>query len=432
MTPIDCCSPCSAVPPVNIPGTPGSNAFTTTTANFVLPAANASVTVSVASTSWMVQGGFVVGISDTSGNFGTFQVLTINSPTSVTLKWLAMPYDSVTGTTISSPANVAATGLPGAAGGNAFSTLTMVGGFNVPAVNNQTTALTVNSNSWMQVGQNVFIAGPANFQVHSLAGTTGVVLTFLGYTGDVNPGINIPNGSQISPAGLQGASLAGYAILKVTTILSGTTFTPATNAKALFIECIGGGGSGGGGAAGGLGGSVGGGGGGGSYSYIYVTNATKTIQQTFAIQVGAGGSAPTAGANAGNAGETSDFYDNVALSVLCGSDGGFGGGAGAANGTGAAISLGGAGGVHVTNADASFDGGSGGAGILLSSGTVGVSGRGGDGPFGGGGLSLNAQGNGNPGLLYGAGGAGGCTLSSGAATAGGAGGQGMIRVWQLG
>lgn len=427
----DCCTPCPSVPAVNVPGTNGANAFTTTTANFILPAANSNVTVAVVSTAWIVPGGFTLGIGDGSGNFGTFQVVTINSPISVTLKWLAMPYDSVTGTTISAPAKVAATGLPGAVGDNAFSVLTMVGGFNVPAISGHTVTLTVDNNSWMQVGQNVFIDGPANFQVFSLTGTTAVVLTFLGYTGDVSPGTNIPNGSKMSPAGLQGLSLAGYAIIKIETLLSGTVYTPLPTTKALFIECVGGGGSGGGSAAGGSGGSVGGGGGGGSYAYSFITNVTRVIQQTFTVQIGSGGGSPTVGANAGNPGAASNFFDNITSSYICSASGGSGGSAGAANGTSPQIVLGGAGGPNTVLPDASFDGSCGGAGILIN-GTMGISGRGGDGPFGGGANSVNTTNFGISGKQFGAGGSGGCTLSAGPATSGGTGSSGFIRVWELG
>ncbi len=101
-----------------------------------------------------------------------------------------------------------APGSDGAAGqpGSSAFTLTTAD-FAVPAVAADV-SVTVADNSWMSVGQNVFVEGPANFTVTSKAGTTAVVLNFLGYIGDVAPGTNIPAGSQISPGGIQGSTVA--------------------------------------------------------------------------------------------------------------------------------------------------------------------------------------------------------------------------------
>jgi hypothetical protein len=62
---------------------------------------------------------------------------------------------------------------------------------------------------------------------------------------------------------------------------------------------------------------------------------------------------------------------------------------------------------------------------------VGVSGKGGDGPWGGSGVERITQGGGNAGSNYGGGGAGALTLSAGAATAGGAGGQGIMIIYEF-
>jgi hypothetical protein len=65
------------------------------------------------------------------------------------------------------------------------------------------------------------------------------------------------------------------------------------------------------------------------------------------------------------------------------------------------------------------------------SGTVGRSGAGGNGPWGGGGLPLIAQGVGNAGLKYGAGGSGGLSVNGGGAANGGAGAAGLIIIWEF-
>lgn len=102
----------------NVPGTPGTpgaagangqNAFTLTTANFNLPAANSNVTVAVASSIWMAVGQNVI-VSDGT-NLGNFQVVSFPSVAGVVLKWLNYPGDSVTGTTINSGATVSPAGI---------------------------------------------------------------------------------------------------------------------------------------------------------------------------------------------------------------------------------------------------------------------------------------------------------------------------------
>jgi hypothetical protein len=62
------------------------------------------------------------------------------------------------------------------------------------------------------------------------------------------------------------------------------------------------------------------------------------------------------------------------------------------------------------------------------SGTVAVSGRGGDGPWGGGGAAIKAQGTGGAGGNYGAGGGGGMSVNAGGAGPGGAGANGVVIV----
>lgn len=96
-------------------------------------------------------------------------------------------------------------GAPGAAGApgqNAY-TIVTAPGFNVPALN-ANVAVPVANALWMIPGQNVIVAGPANFQVVSINNALSVNLKFLGYTGDVVPGTAIAAGAGISPAGLQG------------------------------------------------------------------------------------------------------------------------------------------------------------------------------------------------------------------------------------
>ena len=100
-------------------GTDGVNAFTITTSPTVIPAALANVNVSVADSEWMAVGQ-VLFLSD-GPDIGHFQVVTINSPTSVTLKFLNYTGNSAVGATIAVNATVAPSGPQGPAGGGGSS-----------------------------------------------------------------------------------------------------------------------------------------------------------------------------------------------------------------------------------------------------------------------------------------------------------------------
>lgn len=224
-----------------------------------------------------------------------------------------------------------------------------------------------------------------------------------------------------------GFTTKDYRLVKVTNIFQGTTtYTPTSGVAALYVECIGAGGSGGGGSSVAVSAAVGGGGGGGAYSAVW---STSNVSGAHTVQVGAGGSAPSAGNNPGNAG-TDTFFKDTAATTICLAKAGSAG-SGEAGGTTQAFIAGGAGGVSGSGTgDIKLDGVSGGTGNRPI-GTAGVSGRGGNGPFGGAPSEQSTQGNGTGGGNYGAGGSGGCTLNGGSATAGGAGANGLIRVWEF-
>lgn len=115
---IACNSCCTTTQSVNIPGTAGAagaagadgvNAYTTTTANFNVPAAPGdSVTISGTDTSWMVVGQYFVVTGP-----ATFQVTALPSTTSVTGEWLDAPGDVAAGTAIASGSGISPCGAPG-------------------------------------------------------------------------------------------------------------------------------------------------------------------------------------------------------------------------------------------------------------------------------------------------------------------------------
>jgi hypothetical protein len=230
---------------------------------------------------------------------------------------------------------------------------------------------------------------------------------------------------------LGGFATKDYRLIKVTHVFQGTTtYTPTAGAKALFVECVGGGGSGGGAASstGGTNNSVGGGGGAGGYSAVWLTGAA--VKASYTVQVGAGGTAATAGNNAGNAGTDTTFDSPSVCTAKAGAAGGGGGASATALGT---RGTGGAGGLASGGVgDLKTDGGGGAAGVVFSvvAATGMVSGQGGASMFGMGGPSLVASGASAAGPVYGSGSAGSCDAAT-TNRASGAGANGLIRVWEF-
>lgn len=224
---------------------------------------------------------------------------------------------------------------------------------------------------------------------------------------------------------LGGFATKDYRLIKVTEIFQGTvSYTPTTGALALFVECVGGGASGGGCGTAATNAAAAGGGGGGAYSALFTTSI-----KTFTVAVGAGGAAPSAGNNPGLVGGDTTF-DSPSICTAKGGTGGLGVTVTAGPVIGG---LGGAGGASASGVgDMKSDGSAGGYGVMLAAAQA-ASGNGGDSALmGGGAVGRASQGNGSTGGLYGGGGSGACILSGGASTAGGAGGNGIIRVWEMG
>ena len=206
-----------------------------------------------------------------------------------------------------------------------------------------------------------------------------------------------------------------FRLRKLTVVSAGTTsYTPMDGVDALFVECVGGGGAGGdsyGGADGEV--SVGGGGGAGAYSCLFTT----TIK-TFTVAVGAGGA--TGGTSGGDT-----TFDSPSICTAKG------GGGASSLGSAASISevAGGAGGLASGGVgDFKCDGSGDGSGLRFS-GTIGLSGYGAPGPFGGMASHHGVSANGTNGGQYGAGGSGAFSRSPGGGDkTAGHGADGVIRV----
>lgn len=98
--------------------------------------------------------------------------------------------------------------VPGVNGANAFTFVS--NNFIVPAIG-ANAPIPVLDTSWMVPGQNVIIAGPANFEVVSVDSPNQFTGTFLGLDDDVSAGTTISLGAEVSPAGRPGLGLNGFA-----------------------------------------------------------------------------------------------------------------------------------------------------------------------------------------------------------------------------
>src|ERR1051326_3604080 len=94
-------------------------------------------------------------------------------------------------------------GTNGTNGGNAFCTLAAP--FTQPAAAANGTA-TVTDNSWIVVGQMIFLQFLGNLQVFSKSGSTSVVLTNVNFPSSAAPGTVANAGALMCPSGERGAT----------------------------------------------------------------------------------------------------------------------------------------------------------------------------------------------------------------------------------
>jgi len=173
------------------------------TASFVQPAANATVVATVANSARLVVNQAIEIIS------GGYYIVTAISGNTVTLKNNGDPYNLPAGMTVApggalrlAQATAASGGTPGAAGANAYTTLSA--SFVVPAVGTSVT-ITVGNTSWVGgIGQVLFIALAGYYSVAAVVSTTSLSVTNLGYSGNAAPTTNIPTGGMVSPGGVIG------------------------------------------------------------------------------------------------------------------------------------------------------------------------------------------------------------------------------------
>lgn len=258
-------------------------------------------------------------------------------------------------------------------------------------------------------------------QILTIAATTVVLFAYtllagetLSYFDELGFRVNDVNGNEkVTQSSQPGRYLGSFVHT------SGTTYTTGASTNTIKIRMQAGGGQGGGGLGGSSTASAGAGGAAGGYAEKTFT-VTPSTGYTYAI--GAGGSTST-GQSTGQVGGNSTFAVGATTVTANGGPGGLGGGTAAAT---VLTVLGGAPPAISTSGDVNGSGTAGSPGMRLS-GTIAVSGKGGDSVFGAGGNEVNTDVAGNAAIGFGAGGGGACSLTANARN-GGAGTGGIIIV----
>ena len=209
-----------------------------------------------------------------------------------------------------------------------------------------------------------------------------------------------------------------------TVITSSGTYTPDAEVRAVLFEVQGAGGGGGGSSSLGGDNNAGAGGSGGGYSKKFITE----VASSYAIEVGASGTAGSSANSGGDGGSTTVTGTGVDISASGG-----GGGEGVSAGSNPQATVPGTSG-SVSGGDINVRGWSGSPGLKLSS-AARASGKGGDSFLGRGGRSVatnsaTASAVGNDGSGFGGGGGGGVSSDS-TATGGGNGASGAVVIWEF-
>lgn len=240
------CQPCCSTPTTtDIPGSQGGSAITTTGASFVIPAVNASVTITVGDSSW-ISALKNLFISD-GAHAGNFLVTAVNGLTSITAKFLGLVGDTAPGATVASGALVIAglgnftvttdldslTAFTDNSGGTKSDTIASTAIKNTIVIGPFSMALLVNSQLWKIPVQYAFTVTAATFRC-DIAITTGAKAATL--TTQISGAAT--TGGVIAVAGTYatGATQAGTSISGSNTGTAGQTLEIAVSGVTTFSE----------------------------------------------------------------------------------------------------------------------------------------------------------------------------------------------------
>lgn len=214
-------------------GSPGQNAYSTTSASFVVPAIGATVIVPMGSTSWLGGSGYVVFIA----NAGYYAVSSVTDGSHAVLTNLGyLATNAASGTTIPSGSMVTPGGVKGsdstATGSNAYDATSA--SFVMPAAA-AAVSISISNTAWVGVGQEIFIQGAGYFSVASITSPTVFSATNSNYPGAAAPGSTIASGAKVSPAGVIGPQGAGGAGLNAYTTLTSNFTQPAAGSTVTVV-----------------------------------------------------------------------------------------------------------------------------------------------------------------------------------------------------
>lgn len=203
------------VVPAGRRGSDGNNSYTITTANFVIPTPQNTVSINVEYTAWVSinQLIYITGA-------GYYQII---NKTSNTLVIKNLGYDGNTSSgTVNSGAVITTSGIKGLDGINASSYTST--NYTQPAINNNV-IVALEDTRWLNVGQSIYIEDAGNYVVIDIISLISVEIQNTGSVGNAQQGTVFVSGKKVSASGKTG--LPGTNA--VVTTLANSFVQPAEN-----------------------------------------------------------------------------------------------------------------------------------------------------------------------------------------------------------
>lgn len=178
-------------------GSPGINAFTQTTADFIIPSVGGSVTISVENSEWMSIGQLIY-----VGQAGSFTVSAKPDATSVTAQNNGYQGNLDPDANVTTGKGVSPSGAVGLSGTSGHTTTTAA--YAQPAIGETVEVAVVDSN-WMATGLTVYIATGGYYLVQSRPSSDSVILQNTGVADNAIEGEIVAQSRIVSSAGVTGS-----------------------------------------------------------------------------------------------------------------------------------------------------------------------------------------------------------------------------------